>query len=170
MPPYKLEDLARNYLIYKSEIEDLQEKAKEAKEKFEYFCDRYFEENGTTSKVFETDELIGSDFKVTKIETTKIEFFPDAVEKNLSKDLSNKVIVKSYKVVNMPKLIEYLKKCGVNPKVFKKFIQVDKKVDGKMLEKFHDLGLITEDQLSECYEVKPDKSYFSYKRLTPKRK
>ena len=87
----------------------------------------------------------------------------DALENNLSKEMSKDVIDKSYTITDINRLIIYLKSCGVDPKVFKSFINVTKTVDEKKLDKLADLGLIRKEQLEGCYTLKRKKPYFTVK-------
>lgn len=73
------------------------------------------------------------------------------------------VIDKSYTITDINRLIVYLKSCGVDPKVFKSFINVTKTVDEKKLDKLADLGLISKEQLEGCYTLKRQKPYFTVK-------
>lgn len=70
------------------------------------------------------------------------------------------VIDKSYTITDIDSLIIYLKSCGVDPKVFKSFINVTKTVDEKKLDKLADLGLIRKEQLEGCYTLKCKKTFF----------
>ena len=73
------------------------------------------------------------------------------------------VIDKSYTITDINRLIIYLKSCGVDPKVFKSFINVTKTVDEKKLDKLADLGLIRKEQLEGCYTLKRKKPRFTVK-------
>ena len=77
--------------------------------------------------------------------------------------MSKNVIDKSYTITDINRLIIYLKSCGVDPKVFKSFINVTKTVDEKKLDKLAELGVIRKEQLEGCYTLKRKKPYFTVK-------
>lgn len=98
---------------------------------------------------------------VTRIQSSKVEFNPDKLEKALGKVLAQSVIQKHYEITDMAGLITYLKECGIDSKVFKSFISVRKTVNTKELDKLEELGMITAEQLKGCYTVKSQNPYFT---------
>lgn len=100
---------------------------------------------------------------VTRVQNVKIKFDPDKLERALGKKLAEQVIIKSYSVVDMLGLTAYLKQCtdGVDPKIFRSFIAVSKKVDTKALEQLEALGKITSEQISGCYTLERQSPYFT---------
>ena len=57
----------------------------------------------------------------------------------------------------------YLKECGVDPKVFKTFITVQKEVNKKSLEQMYELGEVTLEDIKGCYDVETINSYIDIK-------
>lgn len=139
-------------------------KFEEVKENFYKIMDEYFNSQGledNASVVF-NNSIIGSGAsKVTRIQRVNVEFKVDKLEKVLPKEVAKKVIVKRYEITNMEGLISYLKKCNVDPQVFKSFLNVDKQVDTKEMDKMEELGKITIEQIKGCYSVKKSNPYYN---------
>lgn len=108
----------------------------------------------------------GNTFKKIKpIITRKVIWDIPKLSKKLDKELFNEVIKKKYTINNMDDLITYLKSCGVNPKKFKKFIDVEESVDNKKIDELGELGKINMEQLSGCYELQANMSYVKISNL-----
>ena len=60
----------------------------------------------------------------------------------MTKEQQKEVIDKTYVVSDMGGLIEYLKTCGVKPKEFKKFIEVQEVVNETKLDNAYQTGEI----------------------------
>lgn len=97
--------------------------------------------------------------KVSKIEPTSIVWDADKVEQALDKESSKQVIEKTYVVNDMEGLVSYLKSCGVNPKRFKSFIDVQKSVNVEVLEQLNAIGTIDKEDLEGCYDLNKRSSY-----------
>ena len=97
--------------------------------------------------------------KVQKIRKRKIVWFLDKLKQNLTKEQQKEVIDKTYVVSDMGGLIEYLKTCGVKPKEFKKFIEVQEVVNETKLDNAYQTGVIKKKQLKSCYDVELGKPY-----------
>lgn len=105
---------------------------------------------------FEQNDIL---LRVKKITPTIVVWDPDKLEKCLSKKEREKVIEKKYSIEDMAGLIKYLKSCGVDPKVFKSFITVERKVCVEALEQLEALGEVTQSELKGCYSVETKTSY-----------
>lgn len=103
------------------------------------------------------DDSCTYDIKV--ISPLSVTFDADKIESKVDSELCKQFILKQYEITDMAGLISYLKSCGVDPKKFKKFIDVKKKVDTKKLDNLTKIGEIDEDDLKGCYSVKEGKSY-----------
>lgn len=90
---------------------------------------------------------------VTRVRTKKIVWFLDKLKKKLDRPTYNSVVNKTYTVNDMHGLIEYLKSCGVDPKKFKKFIDVEEIVNEKEINRLYDTGKIKQSDVKGCYEV-----------------
>lgn len=158
------------FIPFIKEFYNEQERFKEAQERFNTIkqlfyndADELFNYESISKLVTDNDDLEGNELIVNKVQKTSVIFDVDALENNLSKEMCKDVIDKSYTITDINRLIFYLKSCGVDPKVFKSFINVTKTVDEKKLDKLADLGLISQEQLDGCYTLKRQKPYFTVK-------
>lgn len=152
-----------NFFQKQKKFKQIQNRFGEIKADFYNDMEDYFKCNGVDGKLtIECDELVDAkSFVVTRIQSSRVEFNPDKLEKVLGKELSRDVIQKHYEIVDMNGLITYLKDCGIDPKVFKSFISVRKTVDTKELDRLEELGKITAEQIKGCYTVKSQSPYFT---------
>ena len=97
--------------------------------------------------------------KVLKVSPVKIKWLPEKLEKALGKERCSELIEKTYIIEDMDGLIKYLKSCGVNPKKFKSFLKIDKKVNPDVLKQMDELGEISSDEVKGCYEATHVSSY-----------
>lgn len=144
-------------------FKQMQTRFGEIKADFYNNMEDYFECNNVDGKLtIEGDTLEGSErFVVTRIQSSKVEFNPDKLEKALGKELAQNVIQRSYEITDMSGLITYLKDCDISPKVFKSFISVRKTVNTKELDRLEELGMITAEQIKGCYTIKSQNPYFT---------
>lgn len=145
------------------EFKERQERFNTIKQLFYNDAEELFNYEGIDKLVIDNEDLEGNELVVNRVQKTSVIFDIDALENNLSKEISKDVIDKSYTITDINRLIIYLKSCGVDPKIFKSFINVTKTVDEKKLDKLADLGLIREEQLEGCYTLKRKKPYFTVK-------
>lgn len=145
------------------EFKERQERFNIIKQLFYNDAEELFNYEGVNKLVIDNEDLEGNELVINKVQKTSVIFDIDALENNLSKEMSKDVINKSYTITDINRLIVYLKTCGVDPKVFKSFINVTKTVDEKKLDKLADLGLIRKEQLEGCYTLKCKKPYFTVK-------
>lgn len=139
----------------------IQTRFSEIKANFYNDMEDYFECNNIDGKLTIDSGIDAGKFTVTRVQSTKVEFNADKLEKALGKELSQSVIQKHYEIVDMNGLITYLKECGINPKVFKSFISVHKTVNMKELDRLEELGKITAEQIRGCYTIKSQNPYFT---------
>lgn len=152
-----------NFFQKQKKFKQIQNRFGEIKADFYNDMEDYFKCNGVDGKLtVECGELDdATSFVVTRIQSSRVEFNPDKLEKALGKELSRDVIQKHYEIVDMNGLITYLKDCGISSKVFKSFISVRKTVDTKELDRLEELGKITAEQIKGCYTVKSQSPYFT---------
>ena len=113
-----------------------------------------------TLRYQEKDEVNGPTvLKVLKVSPVKIKWLPEKLEKALGKERCSELIEKTYIIEDMDGLIKYLKSCGVNPKKFKSFLRIDKKVSPDVLKQMDELGEISSDEVKGCYEATHVSSY-----------
>lgn len=116
----------------------------------------------------ELDEGVGyytnhMKLNVTRIRTKKVTWLLDKLKQRLGKDIYKDVVDKTYTVNDMYGLIKYLKKCGVDPRKFKKFIDVDETLNETKLDTYYETGALKKSDIEGCYDVKFGEPYI---RLT----
>ena len=153
----------KEFFNEQKEFKERQERFNTIKQLFYSDAEELFNYEGIDKLVIDNEDLEGNELVVNKIQNTSIVFDIDALENNLSKEMCKDFIDKSYTITDINRLIIYLKSCGVDPKVFKSFLNVTKTVDEKKLDKLTDLGLIRKEQLEGCYTLKCKKPYFTVK-------
>ena len=100
---------------------------------------------------------------VTKIRTKKVTWLLDKLKQKLGKETYNDVVDKTYTINDIQGLIKYLKTCGVDPKRFKKFIDVTEELDETKLNTYYETGALKKENIEGCYDVKMGEPYI---RLT----
>ena len=152
-----------NFFQKQKRFKQIQTRFCEIKADFYNDMEDYFKYNNIDGKLtIECNELADAQsFVVTRIQSSRVEFNPDKLEKALGKELSRDVIQKHYEIVDMNGLVTYLKECGIDPKVFKSFVSARKTVNTKELDKLEELGKITAEQIKGCYTVKSQSPYFT---------
>ena len=152
-----------NFFQKQKRFKQIQTRFCEIKADFYNNMEDYFKCNNIDGKLtIECNELADVEkFVVTRIQSSRVEFNPDKLEKALGKELSRDVIQKHYEITDMNGLVTYLKECGINPKVFKSFVSVRKTVNTKELDRLEELGKITAEQIKGCYTVKSQSPYFT---------
>lgn len=152
-----------NFFQKQKKFKQIQNRFGEIKADFYNDMEDYFKCNEIDGKL--TIDYEGLDgpqsFVVTRIQSSKVEFNPDKLEKALGKELSRDVIQKHYEIIDVNGLVTYLKDCGISPKVFKSFISVRKTVNTKELDRLEELGKITAEQIKGCYTIKSQSPYFT---------
>lgn len=151
------------YFSKQCKFKSLQARFEEIKQKFNDEMEVYFQESGITSMRVESDELVEGSLLVTRVQKSNVSFDADKLESALGKELAGQVIHKRYEIADVFGLITYLKKCGVDPKVFKSFLLITKSVDANELDRLEEAGKITLDQIRGCYTVNAQKPYFVVK-------
>ena len=152
-----------NFFQKQKRFKQIQTRFCEIKTDFYNDMEDYFKYNNIDGKLtIKCDEFADAQsFVVTRIQSSRVEFNPDKLEKALGKELSRDVIQKHYEIVDMNGLVTYLKECGIDPKVFKSFVSVRKTVNIKELDRLEELGKITAEQIKGCYTVKSQSPYFT---------
>lgn len=157
----KAADVAWEFFHLKEEFDQTQKQFEAQKHEFYETMNEYFGKNGGVSAKFDDDGFAGGQLVVKKVEKTSIEWDAEKLEKKVEKPIVKQVIKKQYRISDMQGLIQYLKSCGVDPAIFKRFILVDKTVDEKAVDRLGDTGQLTVKQISGCYVVKTQKPYFT---------
>lgn len=135
------------------------------KKKVNALFEEYFQACGTKKMVFdnpEDDSLQGGMITVTRVQNTKIHWDLKKLKENISRKVFNQVVTKSYTIIDFNGLVEYLKSCGVDPRVFKKYISVDCKVNESEIDRLSEIGEISQSDIDGCYKISKSNPYFKY--------
>lgn len=178
-----MKDLQKTMLLIKDSVRKLYDAQQEKKQ-----FDKYYEEvrkkeqlaisnfmftslpEGQNSFEIELDE--GAEYytnhvklNVTRVRTKKVTWLLDKLKKKVGKDIYSEVVNKTYTVNDMQGLIRYLKTCGVDPKKFKKFIDVEEELDETKLDTYYETGALKTKDIEGCYTVKMGKPYIRITEL-----
>lgn len=154
--------LALDFYNASQKVKSINKKFDKMKDEFQGEIEHFFGENKIKSWRFRnTDTIDGSTLTVKMVERTTIEWDAEKLEKRLTKPIASKVIKKQYRITDMRGLSRYLKSCGVDVDVFKRYIAIDKTVDQKEVDRLGELGQMTVKDISGCYIVKCQKPYFT---------
>lgn len=137
---------------------------KELEAEFNAEMDSYFRSMANHRKSETFCDTNGDNLVVTKVEWAHIEWLPEKLKARVTKPVWKKLVIKHYEVSDVAGLIQYLKGFGVDPMVFKSFIEVTETVDEKAIERLGDLGELTPHNIAGCYLVKSSKPYYKLKR------
>lgn len=110
-----------------------------------------------------SEDIASVKLKCARITRRTVEYLPEKIREKFDKEFCNEIIQKEYSVNDMYGLTKYLKSCGVDPSIFRKFIDVYEAVDKAALDKMFELGDLKVEDLKGCYTVKESKPYISIK-------
>lgn len=178
-----MKDLQKTRLLIKDSVRKLYD-AQQGKKQF----DKYYEEvrkkeqlaisnfmftslpKGQNSFEIELDE--GERYytnhvklNVTRVRTKKVTWLLDKLKQKVGKDIYSEVVNKTYTVNDMQGLIRYLKTCGVDPKKFKRFIDVTEELDETKLDTYYETGALKTKDIEGCYTVKMGEPYIRITEL-----
>lgn len=152
---------ANMFLEKKSKFDAVQEKFKGFKAEFAKIAKEYFVSKGIRKAEFQSKRSeVESTVTVTMVQKSHVVFDIDKLKKAVGKKLAKRIIKKQYEIVDIDGLIAYLQDCGVDPKVFKSFLNVTEEVDEDELDQLDQLGKIDRDVIKDCYTVHNDEPYF----------
>ena len=178
-----MKDLQKTMLLIKDSVRKLYD-AQQEKRQF----DKYYEEvrkkeqfaisnfmftslpKGQNSFEIELDEGAGYytnhvKLNVTRVRTKKVAWLLDKLKQKVGKDIYSEVVNKTYTVNDMQGLIRYLKTCGVDPKKFKRFIDVTEELDETKLDTYYETGALKTKDIEGCYTVKMGEPYIRITEL-----
>lgn len=133
------------------------------KDEFDAAMDQMFGERSSRSVTVTNHNLTDGEsnvVKVTKVERTTIRWDIDKLKKRLPRDVVAKVVRKDYRIKDMRELSRYLKSCGVDPEIFKHYIEINESVDQTAIDEMGKLGYVSAQQVSGCYIVECAKPYY----------
>ena len=163
-----MKDLQKTMLLIKDSVRKLYDAQQEKKQ-----FDKYYEEvrkkeqlaisnfmftslpKGQNSFEIELDEGAGYytnhvKLNVTRVRTKKVTWLLDKLKQKVGKDIYSEVVNKTYTVNDMQGLIRYLKTCGVDPKKFKRFIDVTEELDETKLDTYYETGGLKTIDIEGC--------------------
>lgn len=178
-----MKDLQKTMLLIKDSVRKLYDAQQEKKQ-----FDKYYEEvrkkeqlaisnfmftslpKGQNSFEIELDEGAGYytnhvKLNVTRVRTKKVTWLLDKLKQKVGKDIYNEVVNKTYTVNDMHGLVRYLKTCGVDPKKFKRFIDVTEELDETKLDTYYETGALKTKDIEGCYTVKMGEPYIRITEL-----
>lgn len=103
--------------------------------------------------------------RVTRVRTKKITWILDKLKQKLNKDTYKDLVDKTYTISDMQGLIKYLKSCGVDPKKFKKYIEVEEQLNEIKLNTYYETGALDKKDIEGCYTVKMGEPYIKITEL-----
>ena len=103
--------------------------------------------------------------RVTRVRTKKITWLLDKLKQKLNKDTYKDLVDKTYTISDMQGLIKYLKSCGVDPKKFKKYIEVEEQLNEIKLNTYYETGALDKKDIEGCYTVKMGEPYIKITEL-----
>lgn len=107
----------------------------------------------------ETDTMNETMLKFTKVTTKKIVWNIKKLKQKLRKEICDEVVEKTYYITDMKSLVVYLKECGVSAKEFKKYIDVQERVNEKKIDNLSEIGKIGREDIEGCYDITLGKPY-----------
>ena len=110
---------------------------------------------------------IDKTYTLTRVQSRKVTFDPDKVEKAVGKKLAKRVITKSYTVDDMDALIALCKEHGIRPSELRALVHSEKGVDRKEVDRLIEIGEVTMDSLKGSFTVKESEPYY---RITEKKR
>ena len=178
-----MKDLQKTMLLIKDSVRKLYDAQQEKKQ-----FDKYYEEvrkkeqlvisnfmftslpKGQNSFEIELDEGAGYytnhvKLNVTRVRTKKVTWLLDKLKQKVGNDIYSEVVNKTYTVNDMQGLIRYLKTCGVDPKKFKRFIDVTEELDETKLDTYYETGALKTKDIEGCYTVKMGEPYIRITEL-----
>lgn len=157
----------RSFFKRYEKFKAIEEQYKELQSEFNEDMDSYFDRLAANRKTAKFEDTNGDVLSVTRVAPTKIEWIPEKLRARVTKPIWKQLVKKHYEVINMPGLIKYLKSRGVDPIIFRSFIEVTETVDEKAIERLGDIGKLTPHNIAGCYMVKSSKPYYKLKRKRP---
>lgn len=143
----------------------LQDKYQKIKKDCSEILQQYFNENNVNKaasfQTLDKESFVGKCYKVNRVQKSEVIFDEDALEFVLDKETASACITKHYEITDMQGLTMYLKECGVDPAIFRKFLNVQKSVNRQELERLEAVGVIDKEDLVGCYTVKLAQPYFT---------
>lgn len=151
---------ALDFFHQKEKYDSISKEFESKKNAFYDVMEEYFRDINRNSVTFDGINN-GVGLSVKRVGKASINWDINKIEKRIDKSIAKRVIKKQYRISDMEGLKTYLKSCGVNPKIFKSFITVEKSVDEKELDNLSETGYISVKQIRGCYTLDNKKPYYT---------
>lgn len=116
------------------------------------------------SKVFASASVADGNIVVKKVERVSVNFNAKKLRKKLPKKYAEQVITKRYVINDADNFLAYLRECGCDPDILRDFMQPELSVDKKALDRLHDIGEVSMEDIDGCYTVNVAEPYFTVER------
>lgn len=158
-------EIVVEYFEKQNKFKQIEKKFAALKSKFYSEMDKVFDRQGSNLSELKNIKFAfqGNDYIVNKVQQVNIDFDIPKLEKKLGKDIAKDIIDSEYTITDYEGLVSYLKECGVNPRIFKTFISVSKKVNTKRIDDLEELGKIDSSALDGCYSLIKKSPYYTIK-------
>ncbi len=139
---------------YRLKFKDIESQYKKKNEELQKKIREFMKLNEFTEFKFLSKSKMGDiPLRVLNVVPKSVTFDVKKLKEKLDREIFNEVVNKEYVINDFQGLVKYLKKCGVDPKKFKTFIDVTETVNTKRLDELGSLGEISEEDIDGCYEV-----------------
>lgn len=101
----------------------------------------------------------GIKFSVSDVRPRKLVWLLDRLKENLPKSVLKRVVRKTYTVNDWDGFKDYMKAIGADPRVLISYFDVKEEVDEAAMNQVADEGMVTEEILEGCYEIKESEGY-----------
>lgn len=118
---------------------------------------KYFDENGL-KKIEVSPRSNDAMVVAKKMERVYMKYDVKALKKKLGPEIFLEISRRSYNINDIDGLIKLLQSAGIKAKEFKKFIDVDIKIDNSEIKRLYDAKEISMEDLKGCYSATISKS------------
>lgn len=154
-----VEKIVNRYVRKKKRYDEITKQYQEYKQEFEEAMTQHFDSLGRSRKnveIKEGDETI----RVTKVEPTTIEWDKEKLRRKVPIKFHKQIFKKRYEITDYAGLVQYLKKVGANPAIFKQYVTAEESVDIDAIDHLGEIGAIGVNEIKGCYNVKVRKPSF----------
>ena len=158
------ESAIQKYAERKAKFDKVQERFDEYKAEFEQAMEACFQNELSSNRT--KIEMVDDDGRlitVTRVAKPTIEWFADKLKPHLTREVYSQCIKKRYEITDIKGLTRYLKSCGVDPNIFKRYIAVEESVDTEMIDNVSQRGLLEARDIRGAYLVHCAKPYYTVK-------
>lgn len=158
----KIKAFALEFYEKQSKFKKYQAEYEKSKTELSSVLREYLEKSKINKFTFKNGNI---PFSVQNVKQRKIVFDVEKLESKLSKKVFNTIVKKEYKINDFNGLVKYLKSCGVDPNVFKQYIDVEKVVDKDKIDELGEAGVIKINDIKDCYTIYENAGYIKITEL-----